>query len=85
MILCGDTTDVSGGGVGAGGGCPPQKDIRWREGKAGRDKYKYVTISDRAKVPEGSTSEVGTPPPHDSDTLHGLVASNTHTHTHILA
>ena len=23
MILCGNNTDVGGGGVGAGGGCPP--------------------------------------------------------------
>ena len=48
MILCGDKTDVGGGGVGAGGGCPPRKDIRWREGRTGRDKYKYVTISNSA-------------------------------------
>ena len=48
MILCGDTTDVGGEGVRAGGGCPPWKDIRRREGRAGLDKYKYVTISDRA-------------------------------------
>ena len=46
MILCGDTTDVSGRGVVSGGGCPPQKDIRQQEGRAGSDKYKYVTIRD---------------------------------------
>ena len=46
MILCGDTTDVGGGGVRAGGVCPPCKGIRQREGMSGRDKYKYVTISD---------------------------------------
>ena len=31
--------------------------------------------------PEWSLSEVGTPPPHDSDIPHGLVESNTHPHT----
>ena len=49
MILCGDTKDIGGGGVRSGGGCPPpRKDIRRREGRVGRDKYKYITISDRA-------------------------------------
>ena len=28
MILCGDKTYISGGDVGVGGGCHPQKDIR---------------------------------------------------------
>ena len=28
---------------------------------------------------EGSMYEVGTPPPHDLGTLHGLVDCNTHT------
>ena len=48
MILCGDTTGVGVGGAGAVGGCPPQKDTMLREGRAGREEYKYVTISDRA-------------------------------------
>ena len=48
MILCGDTMDIGERGVGAGGGCPSRKDIRWREGRTGRDKYKYVTISNSA-------------------------------------
>ena len=47
MILCGYTIDVGGGVVGAEGGCPTWKDIRQWEGRAGWDKYKYVTISDR--------------------------------------
>ena len=48
MILCGDKTDVGGGGVGAGGGFPPRKEIRRQEERAGRVKNRYVTISDRA-------------------------------------
>ena len=35
MILCGDKTDVVGGGVGSGGGCPPRKDIGRREERVG--------------------------------------------------
>ena len=31
---------------------------------------KYVTIDNRAQAPEGSMSEVVTPPPHNEDTLH---------------
>ena len=31
---------------------------------------------------EGSLSEVGNSPPHNSNTLHGPVARNTSTHTH---
>ena len=48
MILCGDKTDVGGGGVGAGGGCPPRKNIRRWEERAGRVKNSYVIISDGA-------------------------------------
>ena len=48
MILCKDKTDVSGGGVGAGGECPPRKHIGSWEERAGRVKNKYVTISDKA-------------------------------------
>ena len=48
MTQYGDTTDVGGGSVGAGGGCPPRKDIRQREGSSGGYKNKYVTISDIA-------------------------------------
>ena len=48
MILCGDTMDVSGGGVGEGGGRPPQKDIGQREESTGLVNNKYVTISDGA-------------------------------------
>ena len=46
MILCGDTTDIDGGGVRAGRGCPPQKEIgKWEE-RVGRVNNKCVTISD---------------------------------------
>ena len=63
-------------------GLPPRKDTRLREERAGRDKYIYVTMSDIAYVTEGSLSEVGTPKPHDLDTIHGMVAGKkTHTHT----
>ena len=48
MILCRDKTDVGGGGVGAGGGCPPWKGIGRREERVGRVKNNYVTISDGA-------------------------------------
>ena len=48
MILCGDTTDVCGRGVGAGGGCLPWKDIGRQEERAGGVKNKYITISDGA-------------------------------------
>ena len=48
MILCGNKTDVGGGGVGAGRSCPPRKDIGQREERAGRVKNGYVIISDRA-------------------------------------
>ena len=48
MILCGDKTDVGGGGVGAGGGCHPQKDIGQWEERAGWVKNSYVIISDGA-------------------------------------
>ena len=48
MILCGDKTDVGGGGVGAGGGFPPRKDIGRREERAGRVKNSYVIISNGA-------------------------------------
>ena len=80
MILCGDTTDVGGVGVRVGGGCPSRKDIGWRRERVGRVKNKYVTISDGANILEGSLSMVRTVPPHNLDTPHGLVASNTHTH-----
>ena len=82
MILCGDKTDVCGGVVGAGGGCPPGRKLgRRREERAGRVKNRYVTISDGAYVSTVSLSKVGTPPPHNLDILHVPVASNTHTHT----
>ena len=48
MILCGDKTDVSGGGVREGGSCPPRKEIGRREERAGQVKNSYVTISDGA-------------------------------------
>ena len=48
MILGVDNTDVSGGGVGAGGGCPPWKDIGRREERGGRVKNIYVIIINRA-------------------------------------
>ena len=48
MILRGDKTDVGGGGVGAGGGCTPRKDIERREERLGRVKNSYVIISDGA-------------------------------------
>ena len=48
MNLCGDTADVGGGGVREGGGFPPWKDIGRQEGRPGRDKNKYVKISDGA-------------------------------------
>ena len=48
MILCGDKTDVGGGGVGAGGGCPTRKDIGWREERAVRVKNSYAKIRDGA-------------------------------------
>ena len=38
MILCGYTADFGGGFVGEGGVCPPWKDIRSQEERAGRDK-----------------------------------------------
>ena len=40
MILCRDKADVSGGYVGAGGGCPPPEGHRMvgREGRAGQEK-----------------------------------------------
>ena len=75
MILCGDKVGVGGGSVGEGGGCPPQKDTR-------QENNKNVTISDISKVLEGSLSKVETPPPHNLDTIHGLVSGNKHTHTH---
>ena len=48
MILRGYTTDVGVGGVREVGGCPFRKDIRRQRGRSGQNKYKYVTISDRA-------------------------------------
>ena len=48
MILCGDNTEVGGGGVGSEGGFPPRKDIGRREERAGRVKNSYVIISDVA-------------------------------------
>ena len=81
MILCGDKTVLGGGGGGAGGGCPPGKEIKRREERAGRVKNKYVTISDGAYVAEGSLSDIGTLPPHNSDIPHIPGASNTHKHT----
>ena len=44
MSLCGYKTDVCGRGVMTGGGCPPWKDIKRREDRAGQAKNKYVTI-----------------------------------------
>ena len=43
MILCGDKTDVSAGGVRSGGGCPPPpwKDIGQQEDRAGWVKNSY--------------------------------------------
>ena len=76
--MCGDTTDVGGGGVGAGGVSSFRRNIRRREERAGQVKNGCVTISNGAYVSERSLSEVGTPPPHNPDTLHGPVASNTH-------
>ena len=80
MILCGDKTDVGGGGVGVGGGWPSQNDIGRREERAGRVKNNYVIISYRAKVLGGLLSKVGTPPPHNPVILHGPMTSNTYTH-----
>ena len=47
MILCRDKNNVGGGGVRAGGGCPPHKDIGRREERAGRVNNSYVTISNK--------------------------------------
>ena len=44
MILFIDKTDVGGGGVGAGGGCPPWKGIGRREERARRVKNNCVII-----------------------------------------
>ena len=35
MVLCGDKTDVGGGGVGAGGGCPPPEGHQTAGGEGG--------------------------------------------------
>ena len=48
MNLCRYMTDVGGGVVGSGGFCPPWKDIRRREERAGGSSKEYVTISNRA-------------------------------------
>ena len=80
MILCGYTADVGVGGVRSGGGRPPQKYIIHQEGRVGRYNNKHATTSNRAYVLEGSISEDGTPPPHNSDTLLSLMAGNKHTH-----
>ena len=77
MILCGDIMYVGGGGGGAGGVCPPQKDTKRRVEGAVWVQNKYVTISNRANVPEGSLSEFGNPPLHNLDKPHGVVAGNT--------
>ena len=70
---------VSGGGVGAGGGFPPPERNQ-EAGKRGRGRS-----SKHVQYPEGYLSAVGTPPPHNLYTLHGLVAGNTHIHTHKLS
>ena len=46
MILCRYNTDVGGGGVGAGGGSPPQKEIGYQEEREGWVNNSYVKISD---------------------------------------
>ena len=48
MILCGDKTDIGGGGVGSVGGFHPWKYIGRQEEMAGRVKSSYGTISDGA-------------------------------------
>ena len=45
--MCRDTTDVGGGVVREGRGIPPRKYIRLKEGRVGRNKYKYITLSAR--------------------------------------
>ena len=46
MILCIYKTDVGGGGVGAGGGCNPWKEIGRKEERSEHIKNRYVTISE---------------------------------------
>ena len=48
MILCGDNMYVGGEGVGAGGGCPPRKDIGRQDESVGHVKNSYVTIINRS-------------------------------------
>ena len=40
MILCRDKTEIGGGGVGAGGGYTPRKDIGQQEESLGRVRNK---------------------------------------------
>ena len=75
-----EKVDVGGGGGGKGVVCPLRKDIGRKEEGGGKVKEgSYVTISDRSYIMEGSLSEVGKSPPHDSYIPQRLVSSNTHT------
>ena len=60
---------------------PPVRTSDNRRRRSERFKNCYATIRDRDYISEGSLSEVGTTSSYNLDTLHGLVACNTYTHT----
>ena len=77
---------MNGSGCGWGGGRKegqtndPENNRGKRWGRS--DRLKVLSIINKSLGTEGSMSEVGIPPPHNSDKPHALVAAN-HTHTHI--
>ena len=70
VIYGGSIEDKSGGG---GGGSIMQFE------QGGAEVLNACKHWHQSLGPERSLSEVGTPPPHDYDTLYGLVSGNTHT------
>ena len=70
----GDRRQYRGGGI----------ITRTRLEHVGREGQKQCKHQRQRLGPDRSLSEVRNPPPHDLDIPYGLVAVNTHTHTHFL-
>ena len=81
MILCGNGADIVGWVGREGVSLPPGCKADGRRRGWGGFIFNLRNNKRQSLGPEWSLSEAGTSPPHDSDTPHGLVNSNTHIYT----
>ena len=83
MIMCGDKTVGNGDIEEEGSVCPSrQTSGGGLKRRSGTKKHRYEKYQQNLG-PKSSLYEVGTSPPHNSDTPNGLVSSKTTTTTRI--